>query len=255
MGPVTNMSILFYTVVASFITSLVSLVGIAFLFRSSASYESTSKHMVSFAAGVLIATAFMNILSEALHEGETSAILFITLMGIIFSFLMERFVLWYHHHHNDMHNIKPSAYLVIVGDTIHNFIDGIAIAATFSVSVPLGIITTLAIISHELPQEIADFMILVRSGFSRQKALMYNFLTALTAVIGGVIGVYMVNTFTSALPFALALTAGIFIYISAADLIPELHEDHDRNKPIQQVIPFLFGIALIVLLSQIIPHT
>lgn len=211
--------------------------------------------MVSFAAGVLIATAFMNILSEALHEGETSAILFITLMGIIFSFLMERFVLWYHHHHNDMHNIKPSAYLVIVGDTIHNFIDGIAIAATFSVSVPLGIITTLAIISHELPQEIADFMILVRSGFSRQKALMYNFLTALTAVIGGVIGVYMVNTFTSALPFALALTAGIFIYISAADLIPELHEDHDRNKPIQQVIPFLFGIALIVLLSQIIPHT
>lgn len=247
---VLNMSILTYTIIASFVTSLVSLIGIVFLLGKTSSYEASSKSMVSFAAGVLIATAFINILNEALHEGPIDMVLLVTLAGIVFSFFMERFVLWYHHHHNDMHNIKPSAYLVIMGDSIHNFIDGIAIAATFSVSVPLGIITTVAIMAHEIPQEIADFMILVRSGFTRQKALMFNFLTALTAVLGGIVGVLLVNTYSNILPSALAFTAGIFIYIAAADLIPELHENHDRSKPLNQAVPFVLGIALIVFITQ-----
>ena len=250
----TNMSVLIYTIIASFITSLASLIGIVFLLGKSSSYEANSKSMVSFAAGVLIATAFIKILSESLHQGEIDSVLFITLIGIIFSFFMERFVLWYHHHHNDMHNIKPSAYLVIIGDMIHNFIDGIAIAATFSVSISLGIVATIAIISHELPQEIADFMILVRSGFTRQKALMYNFLSALTAVLGGITGIFLVNTYLNVLPSALALTAGIFIYIAAADLIPELHENHDKSKPLNQAVPFILGIALIMFITQFMPE-
>src|SRR3989344_1423626 len=248
----TNMSVLIYTIIASFITSLVSLIGIVFLFGNTSSYGANSKSMVSFAAGVLLATAFINILSEALYDSSSKdAILFVVLIGIIFSFFLERFVLWYHHHHNDMHNIKPSAYLVLIGDMIHNFIDGIAIAATFSVSIPLGIVTTIAIISHELPQEIADFMILVRSGFTRQKALMYNFLSALTAILGGIVGIFLVHTYSYILPSALALTAGIFIYIAAADLIPELHENHDKSKPLNQAVPFILGIALIVFITQL----
>lgn len=249
---VINMSALTLTILASFITSLVSLAGIFFLLGAPSSHEKSSKHMVSFAAGVLIATAFLNILTEALHEADIDYMLQITLIGIIFSFLMERFVLWYHHHHNDMHDIKPSAYLVVVGDTVHNFIDGIAIAATFSVSIPLGILTTVAILSHELPQEIADFMILVKSGLSRQKALMLNFLSALVAILGGIAGIYIIELNEALHPIALAFTAGIFIYIAAADLIPELHESHDKSKPFDQVVPFILGISLILLMTQII---
>jgi len=248
-----NMSTLIYTILASFITSLVSLVGIVFLLGKTSNRKYNLKTMVSFAAGVLLATAFMDILNEALDDGSKSTVLFVALIGIVLSFFLERFVLWYHHHHNDTHHIKPSAYLVIIGDGVHNFIDGIAIAATFSISVPLGIMTTIAIVSHEIPQEIADFMILVRSGFTAQKALVYNFISALTAVLGGFFGIFLVNTYDYILPYALALTAGVFIYIATADLIPELHVNHDMSKPLNQAMPFILGVGLIVFLTQFMP--
>lgn len=204
---------------------------------------------VSFAAGTLLSSAFINILQEALVEGDVYSVLLMTLSGMILSFFLERFFVWHHHHHDDMHNIHPSAILVIVGDAIHNFIDGLAIAATFLASPAIGVATTFAIAAHEIPQEIADFSVLRHSGLGTKKALIYNFYSALTAVFGGIIGYYLVNQFNYMLPLALGFTAGIFIYVASADLIPSLHEDYREGGVLRQVIPFLIGVILIILLS------
>lgn len=209
---------------------------------------------VSFAAGVLLSSAFFNILVEALEDRDAHEVLLYTIIGMVVSFLLERFFLWYHHHHEDTHDIHPSALLIIIGDAIHNFIDGFAIAATFIAAPALGITTTLAIAAHEIPQEIADFSILRHSGLSVKRAIQFNFMTALTAVLGGIIGYYFFNTFHDALPLALGFTAGIFIYVASADLIPSLHEKYSNHKSFIPVISFILGITLIYILSTLIVH-
>jgi len=196
-----------------------------------------------------LSAAFLNMLSEAIHVGGEEMLIY-TLFGIVFSFFMERSVLWYHHHHDDTHNIKPSGSLVLFGDAIHNFIDGVAIAATVTISPMAGISAAIGIAAHEIPQEFADFMILVHSGYEKKRALLLNFLSALTAVAGGIVGYFFVNRIEGALPIALAMTAGIFIYIAAADLIPELHEDHHKQSSMTQIIPFVVGILLIIVLAS-----
>lgn len=207
-------------------------------------------YLVSFAAGVMLSTALLDILPEALEsQDDLMAIMWTVLFGIIFGFMMERFVLWYHHHHEDSHNIKPSAYLVIFGDAFHNFIDGIAIAATFIANPGVGIATTIAIAAHEIPQEIADLSILINSGLTKKKALLFNGLSALTAVIGVIIGFYFIKTFDSVTNLMLGFTAGIFLYIPLADLIPELHSDYRSQKNWRSAVTFLAGILLLYLLT------
>ena len=194
-----------FTIAANTIISFISLVGILFSSRSKKTLDSLDV-LVSFAAGVMLTTALASTLPEALESSDIHMILGMTLIGVIVSFLMERFLLWYHHHHEDTHSIKPSAFLVLFGDALHNFIDGFVIAATFLVSVPLGITTTIAIAAHELPQEIADYFVLIHSGFDKNKALLYNFISALTAIMGGVVGFIALERFETISPFTLAFS-------------------------------------------------
>lgn len=234
--------------------SLISFVGVVTFVHKKLQSDQIMRVMVSFAAGVLLSSAFFNILGEALHEGKVDDVMLSTLLGIVLGFLMERSLLWYHHHHEDTHNIKTSAWLVIFGDAIHNFMDGFVVAATAVVSPGLAITTAFAIAAHEIPQELANFMILVHSGLNRKKAVLYNFFSALTAIVGGIAGYYFIEAFTGALAPALGIAAGIFIYIATADLIPELHEDYKKNQSIYQVLPFFFGITLMYILSKFLTH-
>lgn len=248
------MPTLFSILLANLFISLVSFSGVVTLAAQKLRSKSMISVFVSFAAGTLLASAFINILHEALETGSVDSVLLLTLTGMIFSFFLERFFVWHHHHHEEMHNIKPSAWLVIIGDAIHNFVDGLAIAATFIASPAIGWATTVAIAAHEIPQEIADFSVLRHSGVDTKKALLINFLSALTAILGGIVGFYFIHSFEGMLPLALGFTAGIFIYVASADLIPSLHEEHHSGGTFKQVAPFILGVMLILTLSQTIIH-
>jgi zinc and cadmium transporter len=247
------MNTLLTIILANAIIGSISLCGVFLLIFNKKNQAFVTQLLVSFAAGVLLASAFLSILHEALENQEAYTILVITLIGITYSFTLERMVFWFHHH-DDTHNIHPSAYLVLIGDGIHNFVDGLALAATFMVSPVLGITTAFAIVAHELPQEIADFSILRHAGFTTKNALLFNFISALTAIIGGVVGYFAFQSLDKLLPYALAFTAGIFIYISAADLIPALHEKNSKLKPMHQLLPFIIGIVLIYILTSRFSH-
>lgn len=248
------MSSLFNSIFANILVSLISLIGMLALFRNHLGSKPFISVLVSFAAGVMLGASFFDILPEAFEVLETSDVLMWTLIGIITSFLLERFLLWYHHHHEDTHNIKPSAYLVLFGDTIHNLVDGVAIAAAFLVDSATGITTTIAIAAHEIPQELADFSILLHSGMKKRKALLYNFITALTAVLGAIISYFFLSSFEAFIPLALSFTAGMFIYISLADLIPDLHHAQGSYLNLSQSLPFVLGILLMLALVSIMPH-
>ncbi|MSU75599.1 MAG: ZIP family metal transporter [Candidatus Magasanikbacteria bacterium] len=242
--------ILLRIILASLAVSLLSFVG-GILLVSKKTWqqfqsERVSAYLVSFAAGVMLATAFLDVLPEALEKAGSNfhPVLLATLLGIIVFFFLERFVLWFHHH-DDGHGSSPSVLLILVGDGVHNFIDGVAIAATFMTNPGLGIITTLAIAAHEIPQEIGDFSVLIHGGLSRSKALFYNFLSALTALIGAILGFFFLGKLENILPISLAFTAGMFIYIACSDLIPDLHQEFRREKRWIHSIPFIFGIVLL----------
>lgn len=212
-------------------------------------------YLVSFAAGVILTTAFLDLFPEAAEQAESLGLevnIFLpAFLGVITSFFIERFLLWFHHHEHT-HGIKPTIFLITIGDGIHNFIDGITIAATYIANPTLGLMTTIAIVAHEIPQEIADFSILIHSGLSKKKALIINLLSAITAVIGGVLGYYFLNNFKPGLPILLAFSAGIFIYISCSDLIPDLHRDYKEQKKWIQALPFIAGVMLIFLLMLLL---
>lgn len=250
-----NMNTFLWILLANVIISFISLFGLITIFSKKLQSKKTVEIIVSFAAGVLLSSAFFSILVEALEEQDPHQVLLYTVLGMVLSFLMERFLLWHHHHHDDTHNIHPQAVLIIIGDAIHNFIDGLAIAATFIAAPALGITTTIAIAAHEIPQEIADFSILRHSGLSAKQAIKFNFFSALTAIIGGIVGFYFFSSFAETLPLALGFTAGIFIYVASADLIPALHDNHDKHKPLIPVLSFLLGIFLIYFISISMVHS
>ncbi|MBI4130456.1 ZIP family metal transporter [Candidatus Roizmanbacteria bacterium] len=237
------------SIIATGIISTLSLTGGFLLLHKKLLTQQLIPYLVSFAAGVMLAAAFLDILPEALEEGEIETVIGAMFIGIVFSFIVERSILW-HHHHEDTHKIKPSGVLVLFGDAIHNFIDGVAISAAFLINPVIGITTTIAIAAHELPQELADFSVLIYSGFKQKQALLFNFLSALTALAGAIVGFSLLTQFEELLPNALGFTAGMFVYIACADLIPELHTSHE-NKRQTQILPFLLGIGLLSLLGKL----
>ncbi len=242
--------ILVHIVVASILVSLISFVGGVVLvskkFWEHFQSEWMSAYLVSFAAGVMLATAFLDVLPEAFENGgeNINLLLLVALLGIIFFFFLERFVLWFHHH-DETHGPRPSVWLILIGDSVHNFIDGVAIAAAFMASPGLGIITTLAIAAHEIPHEMANFSVLIHGGLGRFRALLYNFLSALTALLGAVLGFFFLVKIQNFVPATLAFTAGMFIYIACSDLIPDLHKEFRRDKRWTHSIPFILGILLL----------
>jgi zinc and cadmium transporter len=207
--------------------------------------------LVGFASGTLLGGAFFDLLPEAVDMIQPPVTIFyFVIFGIVVFFCIEKFLYWRHCHEEEC-QVHTFAYISLVGDGVHNFIDGMIIAATFVLSFELGFITTLAVISHEIPQEIGDFGVLVYSGLGKTKALTYNFISALTAILGAVVTYYVVylrSNYASLVPFA----AGGFIYIAATDLMPELHKKSHAVESIVQLVSILLGLGLMAYLTSLI---
>jgi len=243
------MNILANILIATFGVSAISLLGGIFFISKKTIHKQFLSYVVSFAAGVMLTNAILGLLPEAFEEADGSNIFLPLLLGIVVFFFLERFLLWFHHHDDD-HDAKPSTTLILFGDIFHNTFDGIAIAAAFIAHPTAGFVTALAIAAHEIPQEIADMGILIHNGMDKTRALFLNFITALTAILGGVIGFFFLEKIEGILPLFLAFTSGTFIYIACSDLIPELHQDYKKNKKWQQSIPFILGIIAIYFITN-----
>jgi len=238
-----------YSLVSVVMVSLIAFVGILTFSLKEEKLGKILLYLVSFAAGSLLGGAFIHLLPEAVEKfGFTVFISLSVLAGIITFFILEKLIHWRHCHipTSEKHP-HPFAYMNLVGDGVHNFIDGLIIAGSYLVSIPLGLTTTLAVILHEIPQEIGDFGVLVHGGFKRRKALFLNFLTALTAVVGTVVAlslsIFVENLTLFLLPFA----AGGFIYVASTDLIPELHKgSYETKKSLLQLITFVLGILIML---------
>ena len=241
--------ILAYIIVFTLIGSILSLFGSLFLLLKQKITEDFSQKLISFAAGALIATAFLDLLPEASELKEGPQIFLFSLLGFVSFFFAEKYIRLFHYHHG--HGEKPSTLLVLAGDGIHNFVDGVAIAVAFLVSIPLGIVTTIAVASHEIPQEIADMGVLLANGLPKARALIFNFLSAITALIGAIAAFLLAGRIEGYLYIFLAVAAGHFIYIAASDLIPQLHEKSRGKKDIGSILIFVLGILTIYASSLI----
>jgi len=238
--------VLFWILASTFIVSLISLVGVLTLAIKDNLLHKVLFCLIGFSAGALIGSAFLHILPECLENSKSSTVFSYLILGIIIFFIMERYLHWRHCHEKDCH-IHAFTYLNLFGEAFHNFIDGIAIAVSFIISIKLGIATTLAIILHEIPKELGNFGVLIYGGFSRKKALLYNFISSLMAIIGAVMG-YFISDFTHGFSnFVMPLTAGGFIYIAMSDLIPEVHKESNQKRATLAFIAFLLGIAFMAL--------
>lgn len=239
-----------YTLISVIIISLISLIGIFFLSIKTNRLKKILIYMVSFSAGALFGDVFIHLLPEAVEShGFGLNIAIYVLIGIIFSFIIEKVVHWRHCHMPiTKSHVHSFGVMNIFGDIVHNFIDGLIIGASFLASIPVGIATTIAIIFHEIPQEIGDFGVLLHAGFSRTKALFFNFLTALTAILGAVIALIISSYAQNITVFLVPFAAGTFIYIAGADLIPELHKECEPKPALLQLLTFIAGILVMMLL-------
>lgn len=240
-----------FAISASLIVSLISLVGIFSLLIKENILQKILFGLVGFSAGALIGSAFLHILPEVLAESKNATVVFyFVIAGIVLFFLMERYFYW-RHCHEGVCNVHAFSYLNLIGDGLHNFIDGMVIAASFVLSIRLGVVTTLAVVLHEIPQELGDFGVLVYGGFTKKKALFYNYISAFMAVLGTIVGFLLSDISGDFSKFILPLTAGGFIYIASSDLIPEMHKESDRRRSGLALVCFLSGIIFMALAKLI----
>lgn len=213
-------------------------------------------HLVSFATGTLLGAAFLGLLPHALEAaggGDMHTIPLAVLLGLLGFFLLEKLVIWRHCHedHCAVHGAAPvdrdhsAGTMILVGDSLHNFLDGILIAGAFLTDIHLGIVTSLAVAAHEIPQEVGDFAVLLHSGLSRARAFFYNILSSLATVVGGVLAYFALQEMHTALPYVLAVAASSFIYVAVADLIPTLHRRVEGRATAQQIVLIAAGVLLI----------
>lgn len=247
------MHILSLIIIATLINSLIALVGIFSLWMKQRSFKKMLLILVAFSTGALLSGAFFHLIPEALETLTPIAAFTYLLIGFILFFVIERFLYW-HHCHDGKCRVHPVRYLILLGDSIHNLIDGIIIAISFIVSIPFGIITTLLVIGHEVPQELGNFGILVYSGLGKVESLIYNLLAQLTCVLGGVFGYFLSNSIEGIVPFVLPFAAGGFIYIAASDLVPELHKEPEIRKSLISFSFFIIGIVFMLVIKFIAPH-
>lgn len=242
-----------WAVGASIAVSLVSLIGIFSLLFREGWFNKILILLIGFSAGGLIGGAFLHLLPEALEQGEAQAIFLYLILGFISFFILEKYLHW-RHCHEGVCTVHAFTYLNLIGDGIHNFTDGLVIGASFLVSIHFGIITALVIILHEIPQEIGDFGVLVYGGFSKLKALYYNFVIALACILGTAIGYFISANMHNFSPFLLPFTAGGFIYIAACDLIPELHKESSLKRSTFSLLAFCCGILFIYIARLMNSH-
>ena len=239
-----------YALVSVFIVSLISIVGIFTLSIKAEKLNKILIYFVSFSAGALLADAFVHLLPSVVETSGFNLTISLSLLsGILIFFVLEKVIKWRHCHDTDCkEHVHSFAYMNILGDAVHNFIDGLIIAASYIVSIPVGIATTMAVIFHEIPQEIGEFGLLLYGGFSKTKALLVNFLSALTAVLGTVAGLLLAGVFSNIQEILVPIAAGGFIYIAGSDLIPEMHKETKLAKSLIQILVFLAGIAVMIAL-------
>ncbi len=203
--------------------------------------------LISYATGTLLGAAFLGMIPAALKLAPATSVLATVLAGMVIFFVLEKLVLWRHCHESECEVHGHAAPLILVGDAFHNFVDGVVIAAAFLTSIPLGIATSLAVIAHEVPQEVGDFGILLNSGYGRTKALVLNGLSAVATLPGAVLTYFWLGEVRNAVPYILAISAASFIYIAAADLIPGLHRKVTPLATLFQLVLLLAGIGTIIL--------
>lgn len=240
-------------IIFSLLGGILSLIGAALLLKSDKTAVGLAKYATPFAAGVLLAAAFTDLLPEAIDETDSRSALTVALIGLLVFFMLERFLRFFHHHHeheaDEKH--KSSNALIIIGDTLHNALDGVAIGAAFLISPSTGIIAAIAVAFHEIPQEIGDFGLLLRNGMEKKKVLLVNGLSALATSLSAVIVYGFGNAESTFIPYALAITAGFFIYIASSDIIPEIHEKLTPGS--KDIRPWLLlaGALFIVIISPL----
>lgn len=264
-----NLSVLTWIILTSVLGALLS-IGLAALLTLNARSNTWISILVSYAIGALLGAAFLNALPEALElSSEPRQLTLMMLCGILIFFILEKLLIWRHCHlgecevHEAAAEITPvpvnhdhgrSGMMIVLGDTFHNFVDGILIAAAFMADIQLGIVTAIAITAHEIPQETGDFIILLNSGFSRARALWFNLLSGVATVLGGVLAYFMLNQLDHLIAPILALAAASMTYVAMADLIPSLHKRPEIGATIQQVILIVLGIGTVWLVGAYFGH-
>lgn len=240
------MNTLTYIILASITLAAVSLAGAFTILLSKKLFNQLIPNLVAFSAGALIGGAILHLIPESVEElGNGSATYLLILLGIILFYVLEQFIHW-HHCHKETHEHKhPVSYLILIADTVHNLIDGLAVGAAFLANPAIGASTLIAVVAHEIPQELGDFGILIHSGWKTSKALIFNFISSLTFLVGGLL-VYFVSkeiNVSYLLPFA----AGTFIYIAAVDLIPEIKSNGELKAKFSYFAFFLAGLLIMYL--------
>jgi len=246
------MSTATYAIISVIIVSLVAVIGAIPLLLKKKVSKRLLLFLLSISVGVILSTVFMDFLPEAVSHDYTLGVALNILAGFLVLFVVEKFVHWHHskkcaetdHGHGHAYNLAP---INLIGDGVHNFIDGLVIAGSYAVNISLGITATISIIFHEVPQEIADFGVLLYSGFSKKKALFFNFLSAITAILGTVVGLILVSKLHNFTQFIIPFAAGNFLYIAASNLLPELHRHCKLKDSLLHLLAIIIGIGIIVL--------
>lgn len=237
-----------YTLLSVSLVSLMSLIGIFMLGVDQERFRRMLFYLVSFSAGALLGDVFLHILPELLEGDRALQNSASILGGIVLFFLLERVLMWHHSHSSHEEGVHAMVYLTIIGDALHNFLDGVAIAAAFLASIPIGIATATAVIFHEIPQEIGQFAILVHGGWSRAKALTYNFISALTAILGAFLVLMFSQDATESPEALLAIGAASFMYVALSDVLPELNKESRIERSVLQLLCMIIGIGIMALL-------
>ncbi len=244
----------------SLIGGLFSLIGGLLLVWKADLAKKITTSLLAFAAGAFLSVTFLDLLPEAVEAVEEPHGIFIAvIVGFIFFFVLERALMRFRHHdHDDEHShlvqtehVEPLPTLIIIGDSVHNFLDGIVIALAYIANPVLGLVTTIGIAAHEIPQEIGDFGILLSQGWAKKKVILVNVLQSLLTVVGAIIGYYIGSMLESSLPYLLAGVAGMFLYIAGSDLIPEIHHRTGHRHFFRVVIPLISSVIIVGLLVQL----
>ncbi|HDQ22400.1 MAG TPA: ZIP family metal transporter [Candidatus Uhrbacteria bacterium] len=244
------MTIFLWILLSTLLMSLIAWVGLITLFLNEQRLKRIIFPLVAFSAGALLGGAFLHMIPESINEMGVGVEVFLwLLLGFSLFFLMEQFIQWHHCHKPPSEHKKPVTYLILIADGIHNFIGGLAIAGAFIVDIKVGIVTWLACAAHEIPQELGDFGILIHGGWNKKKALLFNFLSALTIVLGGVIAYFLSTRINVA--FLVPFAAGNFIYIACSDLIPEIKQEASFKNNLIYFSLFVVGILLILAVRYI----
>jgi zinc and cadmium transporter len=224
------------------------LAAIVFLLIGEKTQKILVSYLISYATGTLLAAALLGLLQNSLQHISSIQVMSALLIGIIFFFSLEKLLIWRHCHNEECERHGTAGPIILVGDAFHNFTDGIVIAASFLVSIPIGIVIGLSVITHEIPQEVGDFAILLHGGYSRRRALLLNTLSSLSTLPGAILAYYALDIVHYATPYVMAFSAASFLYIALADLVPELHDKIGFRHSVQQFLLMLAGVGTIILI-------